>query len=228
MSDSQAVQVSKAEWALASTQRSHIYGGFSALFAKEVSDESFQAYFANGRFIPFAGLEELGLEGELQRLNAAIEALRQEPLARLELAADFAQLFLLDAQTGALPYASAYAGESSSAPLYSDAEAKMCQILSAHGLSVESGFREPADHLAVLLSLLAHVAQGRADVGDVRSAALEQSTLLGVGILDWLPRFVDRCQKASPSFDVYPALASLLLAFARADQLFLNDIADTA
>lgn len=227
MSDSQAAQVSKAEWAFASAQRSRIYGGFAALFAKEVSDESFQAYFADGRFTPFVGLEELGLGAELQRLDTAIEALRREPLARLELAADFAQLFLLDAQTGALPYASAYEGDNTGSQLYSDAEAKMRQLLSAHGLAVESDFREPADHLAVLLSLLAYVAEERADISDVSSAAVEQSNLLRFGILDWLPRFVDRCQKTSPSFDVYPALASLLLAFVRADQLFLNDIADT-
>jgi TorA-specific chaperone len=45
------------------------------------------------------------------------------------------------------------------------------------------------------------------------------------GLLDWLPRFVERCEQAGPRFDVYPALASRLLGFVRADQLFLQDIA---
>ena len=101
----------------------------------------------------------------------------------------------------------------------------MRETLSAYGLVVESHFREPADHLAILLSLLAHVAQEQVNVSDIGSAASEQSRLLSASMLDWLPRFVDQCQKAGPSFDVYPALAALLLGFARADQLFLNDIA---
>jgi hypothetical protein len=56
-------------------------------------------------------------------------------------------------------------------------------------------------------------------------AAREQSIVLRDGLLDWLPHFVERCGQARPRFDVYPALASLLLGFVRADQLFLQDIA---
>jgi len=225
MSIGPPVKVLAAEWALASTQRSLTYDGFAALYAKEVSEEDFKAHFAHGRFAPFTGLEALGLGAALQRLDTAIEILRREPLARLELAADFAQLFLLDARTGALPYASAYEGEGTASILYSAAETRMREMLSARALAVESDFREPADHLAILLSLLAHVAKTHGNANDIGAAAHDQATLLRTSLLDWLPRFVDRCQQATPRFDVYPALASLLLGFAQADLLFLEDIA---
>lgn len=220
-----AASISPAEWSFASTQRSRVYEGFAALFATGVSEKSFAEFFARGRFAPFLGLEELGLEQELQRLDAAIEALRREPLARLELAADFAQLFLLDERTGALPYASAYLGEGGAALLYGATEAWMREMLSSRALSVSAEFREPADHLAVLLSLLARVAGEGASACDMALAAREQLTLLQSGLLEWLPRFVERCQQAKTSFDVYPALASLLLGFVQADRLFLGDIA---
>ena len=215
----------RTEWQLASAQRGRLYGWFSALYALEVSEEMFHTHFANGRFAPFAGLGELGLAAELTRLDTAIASLRALPLPRLELAADYAQLFLLDAKTGALPYASAYESEDAAAPLYGAAEARMREFLAAHKLAIEPGFREPADHLAVPLAFMADLAERDATRGDIARAAQDQVDFLRSALLGWLPRFAERCRQARPQFDFYPALAMLLLGFVRADALFLDDVA---
>ena len=220
--------LSPAEWQFASTQRAGLYGWFSRLYAEEVSDEMFRSHFADGGFAPFAGLAELGLGAEVQRLDAAIAALRAEALPRLELAADFAQLFLLDGKTSALPYASAYEGKDTASPLYGAAEARMRDLLAARALAIQADFREPADHLAVPLALMAELAGKDAAAGDIPAAAAAKVAFIRAALLDWLPRFVERCQQARPRFDVYPALAALLLGFVRADAAFLEDVSGGA
>ena len=219
-----AAALSPAEWQFASTQRAGLYGWFARLYAQEVSEEMFRSHFADGGFAPFAGLAELGLGAEVQRLDAAIAALRAEALPRLELAADFAQFFLLDGKTSALPYASAYEGKDSASPLFGAAEARMRDFLAARELAIQADFREPADHLAVPLALMAELAGKDAAAEDIPAAAAAQAGFIHAGLVDWLPRFVERCQQARPRFDVYPALAALLLGFVRADAAFLEDV----
>ena len=223
-----AAALSPAEWQFASTQRAGLYGWFARLYAEEVSEEMYRSHLANGGFAPFTGLAELGLGAEVHRLDAAIATLRAEQLPRLELAADFAQLFLLDGKTSALPYASAYAGTDSASPLFGAAEARMRDFLAASGLSIQADFREPADHLAVPLALMAELAGAASSAEDIPTAAATQADFLRTAVLDWLPRFVERCQQARPRFDVYPALAALLLGFVRADVTFLEDVGGSA
>lgn len=217
--------LSPAEWQLASAQRAGLYGWFSRLYAEEVSEDMYRRHFAEGGFASFAGLTELGLATEVQRLDAAIATVRTEQLPRLELAADFAQLFLLDDKTSALPYASAYEGKDAASPLYGAAEARMRDFLAARALALQADFREPADHLAVPLALMADLAETNAAIDDFASAAIAQADFLRTALLNWLPRFVERCQQARPQSDLYPALAVLLLGFVRADALFLDDVA---
>lgn len=239
VADSEAL--SPAQWQFASAQRAALYGWFSRLYAQEVSKDLYLSHFADGGFAPLAGLAELGLEAEVQRLDAAIATLRAEQLPRLELAADFAQLFLLDGKTSALPYASAYEGKDAASPLYGAAEARMRGFLAARALALQADFREPADHLAVPLALMAELAERAATApapsnqtptgattDTITSAARAQADFLRTAVLDWLPRFVERCQQARPRFDVYPALATLLLGFVRADVLFLDDVVGSA
>jgi TorA-specific chaperone len=217
--------LSPAEWQFASAQRAGLYAWFSRLYAYEVSEHMYRSHFADGGVAPFAGLGELGLAAEVQRLDAAVATLRAEQLPRLELAADFAQLFLLDGKTSALPYASAYAGKDASSPLYGAAEARMRDFLAARALAIQAEFREPADHLAVPLALMAELAEKDAARADIAIAAVEQAGFLRDALLEWLPRFVDRCRQARPRFDFYPALSALLIGFVHADLGFLDDIA---
>ncbi|WP_449191729.1 molecular chaperone TorD [Thauera sp.] len=230
MNAADPMPLGRDEWQLAGAQRSRLYGWFSVLYALEVSEQMFETYFASARFAPFAGLGELGLEVELERLEAATAALRGLDLPRLELAADFAQLFLLDARTGALPYASAHCGDDvgDTARLYGDTEALMRNFLAEHALAIDPGFREPADHLAVPLAFMADVAARDASCTDIAAAARAQAGFLNAALLAWLPRFAERCVQARPQSDFYPALAALLVRFVKADLSFLEDVAGSA
>ncbi len=217
------------QWRLANRQRAQLYGWFASLYAAEVSEVALEGYIGDGYQPLYAGLSDLGLGAGAARLQAAIEALRTLPLARLELAADFAQLFLLDAKTGALPYASVYEDEGKGSVLYGAAEERMRSFLAESGLAIQADFREPADHLAVYLALVAKLAEQDAEQGidsiDFATAAFEQLSFLQAGLLGWLEAFVQRCQQARPRFDFYPALATLLHGFVREDVLFLDDVA---
>ena len=217
------------QWRLANRQRAQLYGWFASLYAAEVSEVALEGYLGDGYQPLYAGLSDLGLGAGVARLQAAIEALRTLPLARLELAADFAQLFLLDAKTGALPYASVYEDEGKGSVLYGAAEERMRSFLAESGLAIQADFREPADHLAVYLALVAKLAEQDAEQGidsiDFATAAFEQLSFLQAGLLGWLEAFVQRCQQARPRFDFYPALATLLHGFVREDLLFLDDVA---
>lgn len=216
--------VSPAEWKLACTQRAVVYGWFSTLYANELSGPMLKGYLAGQGAPLLGGLAAIGLGTEAGRFEAALAALRDTPLARLELAADFAQIFLLDAKAGALPYASMYEGDD---PQFcGTAEARMRNFLAASGLSIDARFREPADHLAVYLALMRHLLEQHQDARDIAATAVDQASFLHDALLGWLPKFVQRCQQAGPQFDFYPALAALLLAFLRQDARFLRDVAE--
>ncbi len=216
-------QAGAAEWRLAGRQRAWVYGWFSTLYAAELSDAMLTAYLAGEAAPLLGGLGALGLDAEVGRFQAALEALRDVPLARLELAADFAQMFLLDLESGAPPYASVYAGDD---PRFCGAaEAQMRQFLAVASRSIEPRFKEPADHLAVYLALMRHLLEAHADTSAIEPAAHDQADALQGALLDWLPKFVERHQRSGPQFDFYPALAALLLAFVQRDAMMLRDAA---
>lgn len=213
--------LSRAEWRLAGTQRALVYRWLATLYAAEVPAPMLESYLANAAGPLFDGFAAMGLQAETKRMQAAIDSLRRVPLARLELAADFAQLFLLDAASGALPYASAHEG--GSARLCGTAETRMRSTLADHGLSIDARFREPADHLAVSLALFAHLLEEQGGTDDPAAAASEQAGFVQEHLLCWLPRFCARCEQDGTQFDFYPALAALMLAFMREDLRFLLD-----
>lgn len=211
------------EWALASDQRALVYSWFSGLYAAEIPNSVLKSYLSGAAAPMFAGLATLGLGNEVQRLKTAFEALRTIQGAHLELAADFAQLFLLDAKTGALPYASAHAAGDTS--LYGPAEARMRAFLASASLTIQEDFKEPADHLAIYLAVMARLIADNACTEDIAATAKDQATFLHDALLVWLPAF-DACnQRASPRYDVYPALSALLIALVRHDADFVRDIA---
>jgi TorA-specific chaperone len=104
----------------------------------------------------------------------------------------------------------------------------MRDFLAARELAIQADFREPADHLAVPLALMAELAGKDAAAGDIAAVATAQASFIRSAVLEWLPHFVARCQQARPRLDVYPALAALLLGFVRADVAFLEDAAGGA
>ena len=88
-------------------------------------------------------------------LNDAIARLLVRPDRQLELAADFAGLFLVDPKQGALPYESLYRGEAKllmQAPM-TEMQARLDRL----GINVSDKYKEPADHLAIELDLMGNL-----------------------------------------------------------------------
>ena len=212
------------EWQQACAQRAAIYGWFSRLYAAELTGSDLSADQLGQVAALLQGLADTGLVEASQRLHRAFEGLRGVAHAPLELAADFAHAFLLDAKTGALPYGSCYKNEA--ALCCGPAEQRMRSFLAQSSLELQADFKEPADHLAVYLAVIVKLIE-QAQQGDMSMAvqALDQAAFLQEGLMDWLPLFTDKCQGLATRFDVYPALASLVLAFVQQDLLFLQDVA---
>jgi TorA-specific chaperone len=206
-----------------SEQRALVYAWLSTLYAAEVPKHTLSSYLEGEAAPMFEGFSVLGLDAEAQRVQVAIGMLRDVMDAHLELAADFAQLFLLDAEAGALPYASAY--DSEQTRLYGPAEARMHAYLAKSSLAIQAEFKEPADHLAVYLAVMAHVIEQHAHTADIAAAARDQVTFLHDALLGWLPKFDARNQRVSPRYDFYPALAALLVAFIKYDANFVSEVA---
>lgn len=212
--------LSRAEWQNACRQRAALYGWFSTLYAAELPGPALAQYRAGEARSLLEGLRGIGLAGESERLLAAIDSLRDLPYAHLELAADFAQSFLLDAKTGALPYASCYEGDD---PKFcGPAEQRMRHFLAESSLALQEEFKEPADHLAIYLAVMVKVIEQQSASPELAS---DQAAFLRDALLAWLPKFAEQCQRVDTRFDFYPALATLLLAFVQQDELFLRDVA---
>ncbi|MCK8462900.1 molecular chaperone TorD [Aliiroseovarius sp. S1339] len=215
--------LSTSEWTEVSKQRALVYGWFSTLYAGEIPKDVLASYLA-GEDAPFTAFSVLGLDAEVQRIQAGIEALRDVDHAHLELAADFAQMFLMDAKAGALPYASVY--DADEKRLYGPAEARMQSFLAGASLAVQDEFKEPADHLAVYLAVMARITEEQAQATDIVAAARDQLAFLEDALLTWLPSFNEANQEASPRYDVYPALAALLIAVVKLDAGFIREVAE--
>lgn len=188
---------------------------FASLFATELTEEQILAYQrGEGEAILTALTELSGLAESVTRLRNAFNGLTLLAHPRLELAADFASMFLLDGKNSAPPYASVYSSEKGH--FFAEPQARMQERLAANQQEVSEGFREPSDHLSVMLEYL----------GSGYDALLNRSKEPGSGptlsqvhafideeLLSWLPRFTARCERVKTVSDVYPALAQLLLEF---------------
>jgi TorA-specific chaperone len=210
----------KEEWLAVNEQRAVIYQWFSTWFALEQTQTQLDCYHTEELNSLYKLFDDIGLSSECARFQRAMAVLLKDPDATLELSADFAQHFLLDDKVSALPYASFYLEDGK---LYGDVETKMREFLSENKLSVSADFKEPADHLAVYLELMAHWVQNDKDFSEYSQINAEQVLFLTNGLLSWLPDFVGASQKQKLKYDVYPALSQLLSAFIHVDILVLKE-----
>lgn len=202
-----------------SLQRAALYQWFSDWLARERETDDLAHCQSEPYQAVCAVLAACGLQEEVQRFQAALQQALTLADNKIELAADFASSFLLAADYCATPYASWYLEEDKR--FYGDAEQRMCAFLKENALKLNPNFKEPADHLAVFLSLLAFWIEQDAQTDDVSSAAQTQARFLQQALLNWLPEWAERCQKIQLKTDVYPSLAMLLLAFVQADADYL-------
>ncbi len=188
--------------------RAAAYGWLAGLLAREPTAAALAVYrTADGRAL----LAALGELPGLAPLAAALE--RQvagdgplEPVAR-DLAAAFARAFHGAAgRRSAPPTASVYR-DPSGRVMQAQAGA-MSRTLGDLGLTLSDTLREPPDHVAVQLSVVAHLLERGAD-GE--AAAFARGHLA-----PWLDAFAMRCA-AVPRADFYGTLARATVDFCRAD-----------
>ncbi|WP_228707646.1 molecular chaperone TorD family protein [Psychrobacter phenylpyruvicus] len=133
-------------------------------------------------------------------------------------------MFLLSGHQSAPPYASYYL--EADKMLYGKPAQQMSQFLAEHELDLHPDFREPKDHLSIYLQVLSLWIQhgSEAEGEELARIAAEQSDFLQSALLNWLPKFNERCQAIRVKTQVYPALTDLLLHFVRADQQALVEL----
>ncbi|WP_019933988.1 molecular chaperone TorD [Oceanimonas smirnovii] len=186
---------------------------FSTLMFKEPDDATLAAYQAGDATPLLNWLSEDGLQTETGALRSAIAGLSVFEHPRLELAADFATLFLSDARHSAAPYASCYLTERGG--FMAEPARRMAARLENAGVMLPAEVKEPADHLAVMLDYLAGGYRQLAE----QDASAGGDTLKGIGqfleqeLCSWLPAFYQRCRQARVASTFYPALAGLITAF---------------
>ncbi|MBT1443456.1 molecular chaperone TorD [Shewanella sp. JM162201] len=213
--------------------RASVWQLLSSLFAKELSAERIAELAGADLWQAFAGEAELKLAAA-QIQSALIEASQaQDDNARLELAADFCSAFLQNAEHCAAPYASLYLGDAgenaknetydhdktaqnkAERSLYGEKHQLMSDYLRSAGLGLADDFREPSDHLAVILALMAHLCE--------QASAESQRAFLESAILSWLAEFNARLGKLKLVSPLYGALGDFTLAWAKLDAELLQD-----
>lgn len=213
------------QWQAANKAREALYRWFAEIFSREFNKQNLaelqQQYPALHQ-----AFSELGLQEPSDRLQTALNNLKVIPEAdrTLELAADFAHMFLLSGHQSAPPYASYYLEVDKM--FYGKPAQQMSQFLAEHKLDLHPDFREPKDHLSIYLKVFSLWIQhgSEAESEELTSIAAEQSDFLQSALLNWLPKFNDRCQSIQVKTQVYPALTDLLLHFVAADQQALVEL----
>lgn len=216
------------EWQAANTARSALYRWFADIFARELTTATLNDWQHNQAY---EGVHEafvsLGLEQYSTRVKTAITDLEKLPKNEqaLELAADFAQLFLLSGDDSAPPYASYYLSDDKH--LYGEPTQQMRSFLESQQLSLHPEFREPDDHLSVYFMVMSlWIDSSLAQRQEMMSSAEQQLSFLQNALLNWLPKFNARCQQIKVQTDFYPALIALAEQFVLADSEALASVID--
>ncbi|MDR5902479.1 molecular chaperone TorD [Halomonas icarae] len=186
----------------------------ATVLGTELDDASLERY-RNGEAAPFFDYlrDAHGMTHEVARLDEALSRLVMLRAPRLELAADFTELFLVDARSGAPPYASLYAGGEGG--FHGEAAERMEARLSEAGYAVRREVAEPADHLAVMLDYLATRLQMLAEAEGPAREEMRQDVgaFLKHELCSWLPLLVSRSAAVKTVSDFYPALLALADAY---------------
>lgn len=206
---------------MASSLRSQIYAWFSTVFARELSRETMRLYLAGEADDLMAVFSELGLEQEVNAVVGVFKDWARHDGALLENSADFATLFLLEGENGAIPYASYYLDDNRL--LHGKSAALIRSFLASNQLRLDEQFNEPEDHISVILALMSRWAKAGDSDHDAAAHALEQASFIETAMLSWLNAWQGRMRAVSTlAFAFYPAVGALLIAFLYKDLEYLQ------
>ena len=196
-----------------SQNRGQVYWWLSSLIAAELDEKQLQVLFSDDINVFLDSLaEEPELADAISQLKQSVGGLRTRKDMQLELAADYAKLFLGSGRQGALPYASIYL--SKEGLLMQEPHHQMVKLLKDNGFAQSESFKEPADHLAIILDFMGNLAIKKMDKAI-------QKNCLNEMLLTWLPQWQKDAAKHD-GFGFYSASTLLILEFVRVDLEFLN------
>lgn len=193
---------------LSYAEQQFIYRWFASFLCQEINEKQLNA-LQGGEFEPlFALLADYGFDKEIANFQAEITACTTQPFAQLELAADFAQLFLLDGKLCALPYASAYlTGKTLDSHL-----AQMDSLLDQLQLQRNPNSKEPSDHIGVYFQLIDQY---------LNQAQSPKSALFL--LQQWLYEWVNKAQTIPTHSRFYQTLLRLFERFVQWEMLADKD-----
>lgn len=194
-------------------ERASIYRWFACLLFKELSVSDMTSLSSPELQQLLRGLKsipELRLPADLFRRK--VKALINRSDNHLELAADYAELFLMPPPSGVSPYAGHY-------PHSSPAEERIVMNQWLNHLKQQTGNNEASDHLAVQLAVMALLIESR----DGQSPTFaSQYNYLKERLISWLPGLVKLCQQRD-KFGFYSSLLRLLKSYMLQDELYLAE-----
>lgn len=184
------------------------------LYLSELDDEAIEAY-ASGMAAPILDhlAKDTKLVGHVESVRSAIAQWPEIEDIRLELAADFAALFLGDARAGAPVYASCYCG--SEGELFQEPHDRMEARLRAIRLGIREDVREPADHLSIMLQYLAVRLEGEADVQVAEVPGEPCGRFIRNELLNWLPQFAQAAEPVRTTSEIYKGIIGLTVEYLR-------------
>lgn len=201
-----------------------IYRWLSTLFAREMSPEILNDYRqGSGRAFLRNLSENAVIQPEITRLQTIIQQEKNTSDLALALAGDFGFLFLgAGGPQSVPPYESVYTSEKGT--LFQESEQLTRKILEKYGLGVSDNIREPADHIAVQLELLAHldeISAQKSSTDDAEALETEMNAFLENHLLNWVPEFSTHCTRRDPG-GFYAALTRLTVTFLKDTHEQLN------
>ncbi|MBE2898163.1 molecular chaperone TorD [Pasteurellaceae bacterium 20609_3] len=174
-----------------------LYSWLANVLTVELTETQIKA-FRSETFSPmWQACDEIGLSEISEIIKHSLATLEGTQDADLELAADFAQLFLLDGDVSALPYASAYLPKKQHHDHFGQLESLFCD----NQLTLASDIREPSDHIAVYLQLMTYAIKTQRQ--DMQKRVVDL-------LLAWIPDWVSKSEKISVKYAFYPAVLGLL------------------
>lgn len=188
------------------------YHWLASLFARELIFEALATYRTpEGRALLKDLAENPALVSLVDEINLWTSEASDADLKTIamDLAGEFAWLFLgVAGHRSAPPYRSHYV--SGQGRLMQEPAVEMRQLIQRLDVRASEAFSHPRDHIAVLLSVLAALADAH--------ASAEWAAFLGTQLLDWITPFRDRCAAVTP-FGFCPTAATALIALAHADRM---------
>ena len=190
--------------------RASLYWWFSTLLTRELDEDQLARYTTGeGKALLDDLAEDPKFSPSVDKINKALAQIGPMEHPALELAADFTELFLMDAKAGASPYASVY--QSDGGLLFQKPHDDMVALLKSQGLAVEARFNEPADHIAIQLDYL-----GNLIIKEGNQVSPAQATFIEQHLLSWVPQFVKSTDKVKNT-GFYQGVCQLMLDFIELD-----------